>query len=88
MGSSRGTDLHTGRVITMLALNRQELTGVIRERPVFSLLEMVIRFFICKIVLVLTGHPTGMTAYAFCFIDDHSVSRHNSPNFRLSIVDC
>jgi hypothetical protein len=78
MGSSRGTDLHTGRIVTMLALNGQELTGVIRECPVFPLLEMIIRFFIRKIVLILTGHSTGVTAYAFCFIDDHSVPRHES----------
>jgi hypothetical protein len=76
MGGSRGTDLHTGRVITMLALNREKFAAVIREFPVFSLFKMVISLLVCKTVLVMAGHTTGMTTYALCFINHHSISWH------------
>jgi hypothetical protein len=73
---SGGTDLHTGGIVTMLALNREEFAAVIRKRPVFALFKVVISLFLLKAILVMAGHPAGMTSHTFRFIDDHPVSSH------------
>jgi hypothetical protein len=86
MGGSGGTDLDTGRVITMLALNGEKFAAVIREFPVLALFKMVISLLVCKTVLVMAGHTTGVTTHTLCFINDHPISSHNSPIHRLFYV--
>jgi hypothetical protein len=78
IGGSRGTNLYARRIVTMLALNREKFAGVIREFPVLSLLKMIVSLLFCKTVLVMAGHPTGMTTYALRFINYHSISSHES----------
>jgi hypothetical protein len=83
-GSGR-TDLHTRRIITMLALDRQEFTGIVREIPVFPFFEMIISLLFLEAILVMTGNTTGVTPYTLCFIDHHSISRHCFL-FHLSLI--
>jgi hypothetical protein len=73
-----GTDLHTGRIITMLTLDRQEFTCIVREIPIFPFFEMIIGLLFLKAVLVVAGNTTRMTTYTLRFIDHHSVSSHES----------
>jgi hypothetical protein len=87
MRGSCGADLHAWRIITMLALDRQEFTCIVGEIPVFPFFKMIIGLLFLKAVLVMAGNTTGVTAYALCFIDHHSISSHNSPNFRIHIAD-
>jgi hypothetical protein len=76
MRGSCGTDLHTWRIITMLALDRQEFTGIVGEIPIFPFFKMIIGLFFLKAVLVMAGNTTGVTPYTLCFIDHHSISSH------------
>jgi hypothetical protein len=76
MRGSGGTDLHTGSIIAMLALDRQEFTGIVWEVPVFPFFEMIIGLFFLKAILVMTGNTTGVTPYTLCFIDHHSITSH------------
>jgi hypothetical protein len=85
-GSGR-TDLDAGRIIAMLALNREKFAGIIGEGSVFPFFKMIIGLFFFKTILVMAGHSTSMTTYTLRFVDDHSVSSHNSPNFRFQIAD-
>jgi hypothetical protein len=76
MGGSSGTDLDAGRIITMLALNREKFAGIIWKRPVFPFFKMIIRLFFFKAILVMASDTTGVAAHTLCFINDHSVSSH------------
>lgn len=87
MGGPRGTDLHAGRVVAVLALNRQELTPIIWEGSIFPLLKVIVSLLFVEAVLVVTGHSTGMTPHTFRLIDHHSIPSHNSPNFRSHLFD-
>jgi hypothetical protein len=58
----------------MLALDRQEFTGIVGEIPIFPFFEMIIGLLFLKTVLVMTGNTTRMTTYTLCFIDHHSIS--------------
>jgi hypothetical protein len=78
MGGSGGTDLDAGRVIAMLALNRQKFPGIIGEGSVFPFLKMIIGLFFFKTILVMAGHSTSMTTYTLRFVDYHSISSHES----------
>jgi hypothetical protein len=73
---SGGTDLHTWRIITMLALDRQEFTGIVGEIPIFPFFEMIIGLLFLKAVLVVAGNTTRMTTYTLRFIDHHSITSH------------
>jgi len=61
-----------------LALDRQEFTGIVGEIPIFPFFKMIIGLFFLEAILVMAGNTTGMTTYALCFIDHHSISSHNS----------
>lgn len=78
MGSPSGADFHAGRIIAVLALNRQELTTVIWKSSILSLFKVIVGFFLIKTVLIVAGHSTGVTPHTLCLIDHHSVSNHNS----------
>jgi hypothetical protein len=69
-------DLDAGRVVTVLALDREKLPCIVWEVSVLPLLKMVIGLLLPKAVLILAGHPTGMTAYTLRLIDQHSVPSH------------
>jgi hypothetical protein len=62
----------------MLALDRQEFTGIVGKIPIFPFFEMIIGLFFSKAVLVMTGNTTGVTTYTLCFIDHHSIPSHES----------
>jgi hypothetical protein len=62
----------------MLALDRQEFTGIVGETPIFPFFEMIIGLLFLKAVLVMTGNTTGMTTYAFRFVNHHPISSHES----------
>jgi hypothetical protein len=76
VGGSGGTNLHTGRVITMLALDWSKFTCIVGKSPVFSFFEMIIGLLFLKAILVMAGHSAGVTTHAFRFVDHHSISRH------------
>jgi len=83
MGGSGWTHFDTGRVITMLALDRQELATEIWKSAILPLFEMIVGFFCVEAILIMAGHSTGMTPYTLRLINHHSISCHNSPNFTL-----
>jgi hypothetical protein len=67
----------------MLALDRQEFTGIVGEIPIFPFLEMIIGLLFLEAVLVMAGNTTGVATYTLRFINYHSISSHHSP-----ISDC
>jgi hypothetical protein len=62
----------------MLALDRQEFTGVVREIPIFPFFEMIISLLFLEAVLVMACDTTGVTTYTLCFIDHHPITSHES----------
>lgn len=80
MRSPRWADFDTRRIVAMLTLDRQKFAGIVWERPVFTLFEMVISLFLIEVILIMAGDSTGMTPHALRFVNDHSVPRHHSPD--------
>jgi hypothetical protein len=78
MRSPCRTDFHTGRVIAVLALNRQELATVIRKCSILPLFEVIVGFLFLEAVLIMASDSTGVTPYTFRFINNHSITSHHS----------
>jgi hypothetical protein len=84
---SGGTNLDTGRVVTVLALHGKKFTGVIGKCPVFPFLKIVVGLLLSEAILIVARHTTGMAPDTLRFVNHHSVSRHHLPHFSFQIVD-
>jgi len=74
IGGACGADLHTGRIITVLALNGQKFTVVIWKSSILPLLQMVVSFVWFEAVLILTRDAACIASHTFRFVNNHSVS--------------
>jgi hypothetical protein len=76
VGGARRANRHAGRIVAVLALDRQKLPVEIGELPEFPFFEVIVRFILPQVVLILAGDAAGIAADAFRLIDDHPVFSH------------